>query len=342
MKYTYTGKDMASGGESAPKAAPAVVVRRRGGGGAVIAVVVLLAAAAAAAWWWLDRSKADSPLAQVTDNGGGVPQMADKTETPKASDKDLVLYLESTAGEAKQLFEYVRQSALVQDNRQYAALMADVGFVFDATNDEVNAVACRKVDAEGKESRWITCYAGQMRYGKVVALAAAAEMGGNKGAVKAMMDAMTPMQCMRLDLNEAAALLRKCNLDRFLFDEAVLSRAKSIGAGEVLGVFAHEVGHQVLGHNYQDGKDFLNNSVRKDYESQADLFAAAVMSSSPFGEYVFAGRVFALWVRMRQTEQIIAKIPERELDHPLDRDRFVALVTANKEKAAALGIELPQ
>ena len=150
------------------------------------------------------------------------------------------------------------------------------------------------------------------------------------------------MLCVKLGHKNAVEIVRACKLDRFLIDETVLAKAKSIAAGGVVGVLAHEIGHQVLGHGYQEGKDSINNEVRRNFESQADLFASSVMSSSPFGEYVFAGRVFALWVRMRQTDPILRKLPARKLDHPIDRERFVALVLANKEKAAALGIAIPE
>ena len=57
---------------------------------------------------------------------------------------------------------------------------------------------------------------------------------------------------------------------------------------------------------------------------------------------MFAGRVFALWVSMRQTDPLLEKIPARELDHPINKERFIALVMANKEKATALGIKIPE
>lgn len=260
----------------------------------------------------------------------------------KASGKDIALYVESTPSEVRQLFEYVRQSAFVQENAQYAAFMKDVAFAFDATNNAVNAVASREVDKKGNELRLITCYAGEARFAKTIALAAAAELCGHKGSVAKMMKNLTPMLCVELSSKDAVELVCECGLDRYLLEEAVLAKAKSIAAGSIVGVLAHEIGHQVLGHNYQSGKDLVNNEVRRNFESQADLFASSVMSSSPFGEYVFAGRVFALWVRMRQTDPILRMLPARKLDHPIDRERFVALVLANKEKATALGIAIPE
>ncbi len=337
MKYTFTDRELSEQGSKSPVASPIQPIgRRKGGAGRVALVAIVIIAAAAAGLWWLKRN------GQAASTGSSARQgasLAERDDGRKASDRDLVLYLESTEGEARQLFEYVRQSSFVQENAQYAALMKDVGFVFEATNDEVNAVASRRVGANGTETRLITCYAGEMRFAKTIALAAAAEMGGRKGAVMAMMEKMTPQLCGELCLNDAAGLLRACSLDGCLLDESIRARAKSIGAGCVVGTLAHEAGHQVLGHNYQSGKDKLNQEVRRNFESQADLFAASVMSSSPFGEYVFAGRVFALWVRMRQTDPILKRLPEHMLDHPLDKERFVALVLANKEKAAALGID---
>ena len=345
MKYTYSGKDMHEASHArtptVPKDGVRVVQKKRANVSLIVLLIVV--ACAAGGVWWLLASNHDSEnrnlLGERKAGGGGLSEV----DSPqKVSDKDLVLYLESTSGEARQLFEYVRQSALVQENRQYAALMKDVGFVFDATNDEVNAVASRYVGENGEETRQITCYAGEMRFAKTIALAAAAELKGHRGTVKVMMEQMSPQLCFELTLDDAARLLRHCKLDHYLYDESVLSEAKSIAAGGIVGVLAHEVGHQVLGHNYQTGKDRLNNEVRRNWEKQSDLFAASVMSSTPFGAHVFAGRVFALWVRMRQTDPIMKKRPERTLDHPIDEERFVSLVMANKEKAIALGIAIPE
>ena len=341
MKHTYTSNELAKGAER--QAQPTDTRRQRRGLGGFLTLGLLLVAAAGGIFWFVRtgstlsvRDKADV----APDNSPG--SHSENGSQKKVSDKDVVLYVESTEGEIRQLFEYVRQSALVQENVQYSSLMKDVGFAFDATNDEVNAVASRRIKEGGGETRLITCYAGEARFAKTIALAAAAELNGEKGEVAKMMGKMTPMLCFQLSAGDAVGLVRSCGLDRYLHDEAVLARAKSIAAGGIVGVLAHEVGHQVLGHNFQHGKDAVNNEVRRNWEAQADLFASSVMSSSPFGEYVFAGRVFALWVRMRQTDPILKKVPQRELSHPIDRERFVALILSNKEKAAALGIKIPE
>ena len=346
MKYTFSDKDISTSGSGAPAQPPSYPTtpqKRSGGGGCAVLVgvaVVVLIACAVGAWWM--RRNVEEPAGMLPNDVRDSDSFADTDKSRKASDRDIVLYLESTEGEARQLFEYVRQSAFVQENAQYAALMKNVDFVYASTNDEVNAVASRQVMSDGKESRYITCYAGEMRFAKTIALAAAAEMSGRRGAVQSMMEKMTPNLCVALSLQNAAGLLRSCGLDACLLDESIRAKAKSVGAGCVVGILAHEIGHQVLGHNYQAGKDRLNQEVLRNFESQADLFAASVMSSSPFGEYVFAGRVFALWVRMRQTDPILKRLPSHMLDHPLDKERFVALVLSNKEKATALGIKIPE
>lgn len=344
MKYTYSSKELSGGGAEAPKWNPVCPVRKSRGSGAVriaVAAVGAVVLCAVGAWWLAGDGESQS-VALAPGAGNDKPSFSECGEPEKASDKDIALYLESTEAEARQLFELVRQSAFVQENSQYRALMDGVGFVYAVTNDEVNAVAIRKVGKDGKESRFIICYAGEMRFAKTIALAAAAELGGRKGSVQAMMEKMAPRLCVKLGLDDAARLLRECGLDECLLDESIRVKAKSIGSGCVVGVIAHEVGHQVLGHNYQSGKDKLNAEILRNFESQADLFASSVMSSSPFGEYVFAGRVFALWVRMRQTDPILRRVPANMLDHPLDKERFLALMLANKEKAAALGIEVPE
>lgn len=346
MKYTYSGEELSKSeipSSAAAKGQYADVPRKRSRA-LLLFMMVFIAGVVGGVWWLLSSENGTKPSCGELREAGqdGVTNVASAGFSARnATDEELTLYLESTAGEARQLFEYVRQSAFVQENGQYAALMKDVEFVFDATNDQVNAVASRRVDEEGVESRLITCFAGEMRFSRTIALAAAAELAGHKGAVKMMMDELSPRLCGELSLNDAAKLVRNCGIDRYLADEAVLSKAKSIGAGCVVGTLAHEIGHHVLGHNFQYGKDRINNEINRNCENQSDLFASSVMSSSPFGEYIFAGRAFALWVRMRQTDPILEQIPERSLSHPINRERFVNLVLANKEKAVALGIVLP-
>ena len=120
--------------------------------------------------------------------------------------------------------------------------------------------------------------------------------------------------------------------------------ANKIAAGEVVGTLAHETGHIVLGHlEGNELKIWMNMEVRRNYEAQADLVASSIMRTRPFGEYVFMGQVFYYWVNMQKTDSLIKQnVPKNELDHPLNRERYVSFVLANKEKAASYGFPIPE
>ena len=233
MKHTYTSNELAKGAQR--QAQPTDTRRQRRGLGGFLTLGLLLVAAAGGIFWFVRtgstlsvREKADV----APDNSPG--SHSENGSQKKVSDKDVVLYVESTEGEIRQLFEYVRQSALVQENVQYSSLMKDVGFAFDATNDEVNAVASRRIKEGGGETRLITCYAGEARFAKTIALAAAAELNGEKGEVAKMMGKMTPMLCFQLSAGDAVGLVRSCGLDRYLLP-AWKGRGEQRGAAELGG-----------------------------------------------------------------------------------------------------------
>lgn len=345
MKYTYSSADLNRQTPSRPTEREAPVVRRSGfGAGAFVVVAVVLAALAGGVWWVLREKSSldDVGLVQPTVRADQTAKSPDQKVKEKATDRDLAVYLFSSAKDVEQLFEYVRRSPFVNGNVQYAEKMKSVRFVFSQTNDDVNAYA--SIDRENPKGRLINCFAGETYIAKVCALAAAAEMCGKKGSIAKLMEKLSPKLCFHLTIDDAAGIIRECGFDSCLLDEAVCTKAKSIAAGQVVGTLAHEMGHVVLGHlETQEAKISLNNEVRRNNETQADLFASSVMSSTPFGEYVFLGRVFYFWVNMQKTDPLIKKaVPNSELDHPLNRERFVSYVLANKEKAAAFGFPIPE
>lgn len=347
MKYTYSGSDL---NQQTPARRPADRTtppndRKSGfGAGAFVGIVLVVAVLAGGAWWFL-REKTplsnvtvDQPVTRMEQASGTSAQEAKS----KLSDRDMAVYLYSSEKDVEQLFEYVRNSSFVKGNLQYAEKMKSVRFVYSLTNDDVNAYA--SIDQKDPNGRLINCFAGETYIAKVCALAAAAEMCGKKGSIAKLMEKLSPKLCFHLTIDDAAGLIRECGLDSCLLDEAIRAKAKSIAAGQVVGTLAHETGHIVLGHlEAREAKINLNNEVRRNNETQADLFASSVMSSSPFGEYVFLGRVFYFWVNMQKTDPLFKKsVPNSELDHPLNRERYVSYVLSNKEKAVAFGFPIPE
>lgn len=348
MKYTYSSSDLnkaqPSGGNAAQGKAGAQTVKRGHGAGFWVGLVAVVVVAGIAVFLWMkgDRAKEGAILVAGASQGSSQQQRAKPGEVQKADDRDIALFLVDTETEVRQLFEYVRQSSFICGNEQYAKKMKDVRFIYSATNDVVNAYA--GPDPSDSARRVMNCFAGEVRLAKVLGLAAAAQLCGEKGSIAKLMDKLTPRLCSRLSLEDAAKLICECGFDACLANEGIRTKAKSIAAGEVVGTLAHETGHIVLGHlEGKDPKIWLNMEVRRNYESQADLVASSIMSTSPFGEYVFMGQVFYYWVNMQKTDSLIKQnVPKNELDHPLHRERYAAFVLANKEKAAAFGFPIPE
>ena len=350
MKYTYSSSDLnkaqPSGGNAKQGKAGAPTAKRGHGAGfwmglgigaatVIVLIVVFL-------WLAVRSAKEGARLAEdAVQDSLPQPQRAQFKDMRKAGDVDIALYLVDTETEVRQLFEYVRQSSFISGNEQYAKKMKDVLFVYSATNDAVNAYA--SIDSSDNSRRIMNCFAGLVRISKVLSLAAAAQLCGEKGAIARLMDKLTPQLCSCLTIEDAAKLIRSCGLDACLSKEEIRTKAKSIAAGTVVGCLAHETGHIVLGHLESDLKIRMNMEVRRNNEKQADLVSSSIMSTTPFGEYVFIGEVFFFWVNMQKIDALTKQnVPQSDLAHPLNRERYVSFVLANKEKAAAYGFPIPE
>lgn len=346
MKYTYSSaeltKPQAAGVNGSPNKNVGVVARRRRGAGFWMGVGAVAVAAGIVVLLRMKegRVKEDTVLADGSAQESS-QQRANSGGVQRADDRDIAFFLIDTETEVRQLFEYVRQSSFISGNEQYAKMMKDVRFIYSEANDTVNAYA--GVDPSNATQRVMNCFAGEVRLAKVLGLAAAAQICGEKGAIARLMEKLTPQFCCSLSIENAARLIRECGFDAYLAKEEIRAKAKSIAAGEVVGTLAHETGHIVLGHlEGKDPKIRQNMEVCRNYESQADLVASSIMSTINFGEYVFLGQVFYYWVNMQKTDALIMQnVPRNELDHPLSRERYVSFVLANKEKAAAYGFPIP-
>ena len=131
-------------------------------------------------------------------------------------------------------------------------------------------------------------------------------------------------------------LMRKSRLEQAFADESVRKKATSLSAGMVIGILGHEVGHHVLGHLDNTGSMAKNSEIKRNQEREADSFANSVISSSPFGEYVFTGTL--LWHYALANKQ--AERGSVEGTHPLALERLENLIRANPDKAREMGIVL--
>lgn len=245
-------------------------------------------------------------------------------------------YFVPSDAEIAQLYENVHRSTHVQNNAHYREVIDATTFIYSNNYAVVNAFSSwRPLDsARPKElSRVIVCYGGAIVFCRLSSLAVAAGLAGDTTAVKRFLDALEPQDTDAVNFDSVKRLVKKSALAKALASEQIRKKAKSVAAGMVIGILAHEAGHQALGHNDKERRDD-NMEISRNQEREADSFASSVISSSPFGEYIFAGTL--LWYYALASQESNAK----ERTHPLSKERFENLVRANPEKAAAMGIVL--
>ena len=271
------------------------------------------------------------------DYHNGATQEAHQGAVVTVTAKDAVVaqYFQPSEAELAQLFEYVRSAANVKENLQYASIMKDVRFFYLADNDTVNAYASLKQLNKDKDElhRVIVLLGGAVRFSKVASLAVAAHLSGDKQAPVRLVRALAPADCGKVDLDAVVRLVNAADLGAALANETVQAKAKSVSAGMILGILAHEAGHHALGHTLNTSEK-VNLDISRNQEREADSFASSVIASSPFGEYILAGTLFWHFALASQQGDAVATT------HPLSKERFENFVRANAELAASMGITL--
>lgn len=248
-------------------------------------------------------------------------------------------YFQPNESEYDQLCEYVRKAPCVSANPRYSEIMSGVCYLIN-TNTEINAFATfgtRQNGDKAERVRVIKFTTGSWLFCRLASLAVAAGLGGDKGAVMRFVSSLEMRDYSNMDGECVVKLMRKSRLEQAFADPEVCKKAKSIAAGMVIGILAHEVGHHVLGHvDGLGGGKPKNNEIDRNQEREADSFASSVISSSPFGEYVFAGTL--LWhYALANKQQERGSVEDT---HPLSLERLENLIRANPDKAKEMGIVL--
>lgn len=351
MKETFSGAELRAHAE---RGAPQGFERRRQApppprrpSGWLKYAVALVVAVAAGRYVYLcmndrlggpvaDEAGAEAEPQPVPAGGEDAGSAAVTAPDKSAALVKAVAYLSPTEAEMSQLFEYVRNSSHVKENALYSGLMGQVQFVFKGDDDTVNAFATVvKAKEDSDEAIPVICvFGGAARFSRIASLAVAAELCGDKGAATRFVSALKPSDCAKLGEDDMLRLVRDSGLGGALADGKVVAQAKSVAAGLMLGILAHESGHQALGHVLKTGSN-VNLEISRNQEREADSFASSVIASSPFGEYILAGTLFWHYALAIQAESGVATT------HPLSKERFENFVRANSDLAESLGVNLP-
>ena len=315
----------------------------------------LLLAAVLAAFiaigFWNGRSKSGADVAKVSDGqpAGAPAETAPEPEAPcsgrlakagaaKVSPGQIKAYLTPSDAEVEQLYQMVVAAPFVAENLQYRDRLANIPFVYIATNDVVNASSLRNVVEKNGEKSLVfhtVLFGGAARYARLVGLAAALQDSGRGDMLKKFVAAMPKRFCGVCDEESCEKFITDNGLDEALADEKIRLRAVSYSSGTIISILAHECGHHALGHLLGFPRK-ENLSIDRNQEREADSFASSVISASPFGEFIFAGTLFWHYAVAMQSEDGRSVAG----DHPHSRERFENFVKSNREKAAAMGITL--
>ena len=214
----------------------------------------------------------------------------------------------------------------VLHNAQYANVVKELKFFYDKGDSTVNAYA-----GVGKEDggRFVCLCCGAVRFSRLAALAVAAQQLRKDDSCARFLRAFRLEDCAKMDDDRAAELVKDAELLSAAASVEVISRARMISAGMLMGVLAHEVGHQALGHTL--GKS-QNLSISRNQEREADSFASSIIAASDFGEHILVGSL-VWWYALALHE---SKTGE-STTHPLSVERYNNYIKSNEALARMLG-----
>jgi len=250
--------------------------------------------------------------------------------------------LETSVEDLLQLAAWVFNAPHVQTNEQYRRITGEVRFLPDLEDPTINAYAgLFELDGETGVVPCIVLLGGAVRFSRLAALAVAADRRptrsiGAPNMLRRLIGVLGPRIVEtqgRLDSPTATDLAHAAGLEGPAADNAIERLARSLAAGMNIGVIAHELGHHALGHTLGVA---LNPSISRNQEREADSFAASVISSSPFADYLVIGPILwnLLWVWCEHAAGFSVATT-----HPLARERLMDFVRANAETAAELGFD---
>ena len=259
-------------------------------------------------------------LAALTNNSrGGI------SENAKA---EIKRYFNVTSDDGLRWFMQIRMSPHIVDNVQYAAVVEKVKFYYKQDDSEVNAYA-GVGKADGKPVRFVCLCGGAVLFSRLASLAVASQQLRKDGSCTRFLRAIRASDCGRMDEDRAVALIERVGLRSALGSVEVITRARSISAGMLMGMLAHEVGHHALGHTVGQAQ---NLEIARNQEREADSFASSIIQANDFGEHILEGSLI-WWYALAQQESVNGETTS----HPASRERYQNFIRSNAAMAHMLG-----
>ena len=230
-----------------------------------------------------------------------------------------------------QIYKYIFHSSHVQTNPAWRETAGNTLSDLDPDDPEVNAYAewNRKRDRPA-----IKILGGAMAFSRLCGLAIESSDGRGMGGLCSALAQILLEQQSRMTPEAARLYAVRTGLYDTLENPVSEHRAGAVAAGVMAGIIAHELGHVVYGHIHSTER--YNGEISRSMERDADSFAAAVISSSPWGDYPVAGMV--VWnVALAWSQHLCG---EAATTHPHAAERALDLIRANESQAAQAGLDV--
>ena len=268
-------------------------------------------------------------IGRLMDSSGGESALSNSngaiSENAKA---EINRYFNVTSEDGLRWFMQVCTSPHVVDNGQYAAVVEKVKFIYKQDDSAVNAYA-GVGKAAGNPVRFVCLCGGAVLFSRLASLAVASQQIRKDGSCARFLHVLRPADCGKMDDDRAIELIGQVGLLPALGSVEVITRARSISAGMLMGMLAHEVGHQALGHTLGQAQ---NLAIARNQEREADSFASSIIQANDFGEHILEGSLI-WWYALAQQESANGETTS----HPASRERYQNFIRSNAAMAHMLG-----
>ena len=238
---------------------------------------------------------------------------------------------ETSQIEIEYIFDMVKKCSYVFSNPEYKEKANNTKIIFDENDTNINAYASSK----NYPNHEIHIFAGLSYSSKLMAIALAnfVEMK-NTETIEVLRQACDYIGQVIKD-NDGEFTSRDVAAGIELLDiemkPIIKAESASYWFGSVLSVVGHELGHICLSHTVRGD---WSNSVSRNDERQADLFAYSVVSTTPFAKYnvlstLFTEVVFA-WLSKGRTGPATT--------HPHAIERIMNTINSNEDLLNGYGI----
>lgn len=239
--------------------------------------------------------------------------------------------INSSQREIEYIFEMVRNSSYVATNIEYKDKAKNTSITFDEDNNVINAYATSHRYPEHD----IHIFAGLCYSSKMMGLALANFVENrNDESLETLRQACDYIgEIIMNSSGEFTALdvINGMELLNFSITPMIAAEANSYWFGSVLSVVGHELGHICLSHTVRGD---WSNSVSRNDERQADLFAHSVVSTTPFSKYNVLSTLF--------TEVVFAWLHKNHdgpaTTHPHSVERVMNTINSHEDLLSGYGI----